>query len=97
MPLYDVCPVPPGTLREIFDALNILGKIDAGELTSEDADRAPGRLYRRGFSYIKKHRRRSDLVHVATTHVVTDASGTPRHRHGKDIVLSETRFIAEEP
>lgn len=96
MAAYELCPVSADTVKAIFDALEILDKIDRSDLTTEDAARARANLYRRGFSCTRKHRRRTGFMHVATTRVVTDASGVPQYRHGKDIVLGRIKVVAGE-
>ena len=91
--------IPPADLDLIFTALGILDKVDRGELSSEDAAIAPARAAyaRGGTSFIRKHRRRPDGMHVATTHMVATATGAVAHRHGKDVVLGSIKFAADEP
>jgi len=92
------CLLPPGEIAAIFEALDVLRKIDSGRLRTLAPRVSPAKQFPRGQSLIYLHVRRSDGMHVATTHVLTDAERRVRHRHGKDIVLGSIKFTqADEP
>lgn len=83
----------------IFKALDIIGKIDRDELTTEmpPADTRNAHICDGGHSFILKHYRH-DGTHVATTHLIRCPDGSEPHRHGKDVLLGEFKFTAfEEP
>jgi hypothetical protein len=91
--------IPGDLMRSMFDALDILGKIDRGELTSEEITSSPATnpRYAGGTSYIRKHRRKVDGTHVATTHVIeVPGRSRPPHRHGKDILIGSLKFASDE-
>jgi hypothetical protein len=86
-------------LQSMFEALDILGKIDRRELTTHDVAVSPAKnpRYAGGTSYIRIHRRPSDHTHVATTHVIeVPGQPSPPHRHAKLLLLGSIKFASEE-
>lgn len=93
MPKIEVIQVSSADLDLIFDALQVLQKIDAGQFTSEIAASDPSKAIPGGQSLILKHRR-ADGTHLSTTHLLLDSENAIRHRHGKDILLGTLKFVA---
>lgn len=93
MPRIEVVLLPAADLDMLFDALQVLQKIDRDQLTTEIATRDPSNAIPVGQSFIFKHRR-ADGTHVATTHVLLDSQSIVRHRHGKDILLGTLKLAA---
>ncbi|MGI8553278.1 MAG: hypothetical protein ACR2PL_21205 [Dehalococcoidia bacterium] len=94
MPRAPVIQLPPTSLDAIFDALDVLRKIDEGRFSTEIAATDPSQAIPGGRSLILKHYR-SDGTHVATAHVLMDDQGDIRHRHGKDILLGTIKFTRQ--
>jgi hypothetical protein len=88
--------VPRDIVDSIFDSLGILGKIDRGLLLTRriSTGRAKAAYAGGGSSSICLHFRR-DGTHIATTHELVTPWGETVHRHGKDILIGETKFIAD--
>lgn len=89
--------LPKDAITSMFDALDILGKIDRRELHTEEVKHTPAtnQKYAGGVSCYGIHRRQSDDTHVATTHVIRMPDGSEPHRHGKDILLGSIKFAEE--
>jgi hypothetical protein len=96
MPRWPTVRVSYEDLTTIFDALDVLAKINSGNLITRPVATSPARNPRwsGGTSYILIHLRRQDNLHIATTHLILDRQGREVHRHGKDILLSGLRFFS---
>jgi hypothetical protein len=83
-------------IHAMFEALDILGKIDRHDRTTEERRHVPATNPRflGGTSCYGIHRR-NDGTHVATTHIIRMPDGTEPHRHGKDILLGTLKFAQD--
>ena len=89
--------IPRPSIDAIFQALDVLEKIDRRELHTREIKHTPATSPRfpGGISCLGIHTRPGDNQHVATTHFIRMPDGTMPHRHGKDILLGSVKFAVE--